>query len=52
MPFVSKQKGRMSFLLKQKSKVAALRDERTTYEPYNFEKRMRGPPGDLTFSQT
>ena len=41
MPFVSKQKGRMSHLLKQKSKVNAVPKERVTYPAFDFEKRAR-----------
>ena len=41
MPFTSKTKGRMSMLLKQKSKVNAVPKERITYPAYDFEKRMR-----------
>ena len=36
MPFISKQKGRMSFLLKEKSKVAAFNKQRVTYDTYDF----------------
>ena len=43
MPFTSKTKGRMSMLLKQKSKVNAVPKERVTYPAYEFEKRMRVP---------
>jgi|ETNmetMinimDraft_14_1059893.scaffolds.fasta_scaffold44954_1 hypothetical protein len=41
MPFVSKQKGRMSALLKQKSKVNAVQKPRVTYDAFDFEKRAR-----------
>ena len=41
MPFVSQQKGRMSHLLKQKSKVAAIQRERTTYEAFDFKKKLK-----------
>ena len=43
MPFISKQKGRMSFLLKEKSKVAAFSKQRRTYDTYDFmpQKRVR-----------
>ena len=46
MPFTSKQKGRMSALLKQKSKVGAIMKERITYDAFDFEpeKRMRDAP--------
>ena len=46
MPFTSKQKGRMSALLKQKSKVGAIQRERKTYDAWDFvpEKRMRDAP--------
>ena len=42
MPFTSKQKGRMSHLLKAKSKIGVEQKDRVVYEPYNFEKRQRG----------
>ena len=41
MPFVSKQKGRMSALLKQKSKVITVKKERVTYDAFDFDKRPR-----------
>ena len=43
MPFTSKQKGRMSALLKQKSKVGAIMKNRISYDAFDFkpEKRMR-----------
>ena len=41
LPFVSKQKGRMAHLLKQKSKVGVEHTNRTTYEPLDFQKRVR-----------
>jgi len=40
----------MSFLLKQKSMVAAVREARTKYEPYKFEKRMRDGGNTLAHS--
>lgn len=43
MPFVSKQKGRMSMLLKQKSKIQAVPKERIKYDAYNFSMRARDP---------
>ena len=48
MPFVSKQKGRMSHLLKQKSKIGTTQKERVTYEAYDFSKRFRGDPTQNT----
>ena len=39
MPFVSKQKGRMSDLLKMKSKVQAPHKPRVQYEAFDFQKR-------------
>ena len=42
LPFVSKQKGRMAFLLKKKSKIATERKDRITYNAYEFLKRPRG----------
>ena len=42
MPFISKTKGRMSMLLKKKSKIVVKKKERVTYPVYNFaEKRVR-----------
>ena len=41
MPFVSQQKGRMSSLLKMKSKIKIQRKPRVTYEPHESLKRMR-----------
>ena len=37
MPFVSKQKGRMSMLLKQKTKVNAVPKDRVTYDAFDFQ---------------
>ena len=45
MPFVSKQKGRMSHLLKQKSKVGAVQKDRVKYDPLDFSKRKKGNNG-------
>ena len=42
LPFVSKQKGRMAFLLKKKSKIVTERKDRITYNAYEFLKRPRG----------
>ena len=41
MPFISKQKGRMSHLLKIKSKVGIVHSERKTYPAFDIEKRPR-----------
>ena len=41
MPFVSKQKGRMSHLLKIKSKVGIIHEKRKTYPAFDIEKRPR-----------
>ena len=41
MPFVSKTKGRMTQLLKQKSKINAIPKERVTYPVYDFQKKPR-----------
>ena len=41
MPFMSKEKGRMSHLLKQKSKIQAEHKPRVTYAAYDFSKRPR-----------
>ena len=43
LPFVSKQKGRMSALLKKKSKTGIIHKERTKYQLYDFQKRHRDP---------
>ena len=50
MPFISKQKGRMSFLLKEKSKVAAFNKQRVTYDTYDFmpKKKHRDKEGNVT----
>ena len=47
MPFVSKQKGRMSHLLKQKSKVAAVPKKRKEYGAFDFMKRRRDSEGKV-----
>ena len=39
MPFVSKEKGRMSHLLKLKSKIGVVRKERVVYDEFDFDKR-------------
>ena len=41
MPFVSKQKGRMSHLLKEKSKVGVYQKERVRYEPFDFASKRK-----------
>ena len=41
MPYVSKVKGRMSALLKQKSKINVEHKSRKTYEAFDFGKRAR-----------
>ena len=47
MPFVSKQKGRMSHLLKEKSKVGVYQKERVHYDTFDFvSKRKRDPVED------
>jgi len=43
MPFVSKEKGRMSHLLKLKSKIGVQRKDRVVYDVFDFEKRIRNP---------
>ena len=48
MPFVSKQKGRMTALLKAKSKVKIQRKPRVQYEDGESLKRMRNPPMPTT----
>ena len=52
MPFISKQKGRMSALLKQKSLVAVKRKERVQYPVHDFQKRLRPATGGLANSQS
>ena len=52
MPFVSKQKGRMSHLLKQKSKIGTKPKERVTYEAFDFSKRPRITSTDKGQSNT
>ena len=47
MPFTSKQKGRMSALLKAKSKVGIVPRERKTYEPYDILKKFRANDGSV-----
>ena len=51
MPFVSKQKGRMSALLKAKSKIKIQRKPRVQYEVGPSLKRMREAPKQIS-SQT
>ena len=41
MPFVSKEKGRMTHLLKLKSKIGVQRKERVVYDVADFQKRPR-----------
>ena len=48
MPFVSKQKGKMSHLLKQKSKVGVVQKERVTYDAFDFCKKRRDTDGKVT----
>ena len=40
-PFISKKKGKMSSLLKKKSKIIKVKKDRKTYEAFDFSKRMR-----------
>ena len=47
MPFTSKEKGRMSHLLKQKSKVQAEFKPRVTYAAYDFMQRPRDQPTQI-----
>jgi hypothetical protein len=42
MPFFSKQKGRMSALLKMKSKIATKKKPRVQYQPHVSLQRIRG----------
>jgi hypothetical protein len=46
MPFVSKQKGRMSHLLKEKSKVGVYQKERVRYEPFDFASKRKREPAE------
>ena len=50
MPFISKQKGRMSHLLKEKSKVAAFNKQRVTYDAWDFipVKKQKDKDGNVT----
>ncbi len=41
MPFISKHKGKMSSLLKKKSKVLTIKKERKTFKAFDFKKRLR-----------
>ena len=41
MSFTSKQKGRMSHWLKQKSEVGTVHKERKTYDSYDFVKKFK-----------
>ena len=43
MPYISAKKGRMSALLKMKSKIQAVPKQRITYEAYDFAKRKQTP---------
>ena len=52
LPFVSKQRGRMSFLLKKKSKIDVERKDRVTYEAYDVSKRPRIVQESQTLSQS
>ena len=36
MPFISKHKGKMSALLKRKSKILKIKNPRKTYPAYDF----------------
>ena len=47
MNFTSKQKGRMTHLMKKKSKVAKPPEPRKTYEPYNFVKKFKSEGGKV-----
>ena len=48
LPFVSKQKGRMSHLLKQKSKVGVIQKERRTFDSFDFVKKKKYDDGSET----
>ena len=50
MPYVSKAKGKMSALLKQKSKIQAVRKERVTYDAFDFTEKR--PRDEGAFSQS
>ena len=45
--FMSRQKGRMTHLLKKKSKVVKKQKPRKTYEPFDFVKKFRGEDGKV-----
>ena len=47
MPFVSKQKGRMCALLKQKSKIGVLSKPRKQYETFDFTKKYKHADGTV-----
>ena len=51
MPFISKQKGRMCALLKQKSKIATVPKPRITYDPFDFAKRKQVEPNPTQSTQ-
>ena len=50
MAFISKQKGRMSHLLKEKSKISALNKQRVTYDAWDFipVKKHKDKDGNVT----
>ena len=45
MPFTSKQKGKMSHLLKQKSKIGVKQKDRVHYDAYDFLKKSKDSAG-------
>ena len=47
MPFVSKMKGKMSHLLKQKSKIGVKSKERVQYDVFDFGKRNKDQYGNM-----
>ena len=49
MPFVSKQKGKMSHLLKQKSKIGVKHKDRVQYDAYDFSKRSKDQDGNIVY---
>jgi len=52
MPFTSKMKGKMSALLKQKSKIKIESKERVKYEMYDITKKFRDGDGNITNVKT
>ena len=51
MPFVSKHRGRMSALLKQKSRVTAASKPRKKYDAFDFSKKIKSNDGTTVVHQ-